>query len=345
MFLGESNACILRDWEHATYEKGTLPRASSWQLLCDGFYVKGDSSYRDYQHGKDGMRVVEATSTTIVIYDVFNRTVNSQHFKNWSPLLDSNMDIEPDDEEMDEDEISILLLHPRLNIVFWGTVHGVVGAYDFDMEKFVRRVHLPQIEDYDSDRYEWELIFSITLNMLVIRCLEDPYEYHLFTWTLNDEHVERIIGLDDHRICDLHNNQVQLLVTNGDSLDIWDLRQRKELYTWHTEDKNSTGIHDAKFSCDGELVYALFGFGNMSIGVFDATAGLQLRCRITPSAYSLVRDQSLLSYWTSIVAHPQKRNQFAILPMSSKVIYVIEPSHELGGEWVCKANEGVGRQI
>ena len=44
--------------------------------------------------------------------------------------------------------------------------------------------------------------------------------------------------------------------------------------------------------------------------------------------------------------HPQKRNQFAILSggMTNKVVYVIEPSQELGGEWVCKANQGVGVQ-
>ena len=46
----------------------------------------------------------------------------------------------------------------------------------------------------------------------------------------------------------------------------------------------------------------------------------------------------------AIVAHPQKRNQFAIVPWANKVVYVIEPSHELGGEWVCKANQGVGEQ-
>ena len=34
-----------------------------------------DSSHRDCQDGKDGMRVVEATSTSIVIYDFFDRTV------------------------------------------------------------------------------------------------------------------------------------------------------------------------------------------------------------------------------------------------------------------------------
>ena len=42
-----------------------------------------------------------------------------------------------------------------------------------------------------------------------------------------------------------------------------------------------------------------------------------------------------------IVAHPQKHNQFAIHTWGNRV-YVIEPSHELGGQWVCKANEGVG---
>ena len=44
---------------------------------------------------------------------------------------------------------------------------------------------------------------------------------------------------------------------------------------------------------------------------------------------------------SEIVAHPQKRNQLAIFGYVSEeegVIYVIEPSHELGGEWVFKAN-------
>ena len=46
-----------------------------------------------------------------------------------------------------------------------------------------------------------------------------------------------------------------------------------------------------------------------------------------------------------IAVHPQKRNQFSILAWAHKVVYVIEPLHELGGEWVCKANQGVGGQI
>ena len=63
------------------------------------------------------------------------------------------------------------------------------------------------------------------------------------------------------------------------------------LAQWHIKDIKYEQIHDAKFSCDCELVYALFG--DESIGVFDATAGLQLRCRILPSAY----DPDDQSFW------------------------------------------------
>ena len=49
-------------------------------------------------------------------------------------------------------------------------------------------------------------------------------------WTLNDGQVERINEFDDYRMCDLHNDQVQLLVKDIDSLAIYDLRQRKELH-------------------------------------------------------------------------------------------------------------------
>ena len=197
---------------------------------------------------------------------------------------------------------------------------------------------------------------------------------------------------------------------------------------WHFKGTDVVGIHEAKYSCDSELVYAVFH--DSSIGVFDATACLQLRCRITRSAYSPSHQPypwyiylhhakcmpklfpSLLScsrtyrnvcgfaayntmcsgcgsycfqissivaaVWalcesnvvpanrrslscfdgkyfdstfvvdgriTQIAVHPQKRNQFAIHSEPiNKVVYVIEPSHELGGEWVCKANQGVGVQ-
>jgi hypothetical protein len=48
------------------------------------------------------------------------------------------------------------------------------------------------------------------------------------------------------------------------------------------------------------------------------------------------------SIW-EIVAHPQKRNQLAIRGFyGGEVIYVIEPSQELLGEWVCKANQRSG---
>jgi hypothetical protein len=30
-----------------------------------------------------------------------------------------------------QDAIRVVLLHPHLNIVFWATQNGVVGAYDF----------------------------------------------------------------------------------------------------------------------------------------------------------------------------------------------------------------------
>jgi hypothetical protein len=33
-----------------------------------------------------------------------------------------------------QDAISVVLLHPHLNIVFWATKHGLVGAYDFEEE-------------------------------------------------------------------------------------------------------------------------------------------------------------------------------------------------------------------
>ena len=46
-----------------------------------------------------------------------------------------------------------------------------------------------------------------------------------------------------------------------------------------------------------------------------------------------------------MAVHPLKRNQFAVISWFTQTIYVIEPSHELGGEWVCKANHGVGGQI
>jgi len=202
-----------------------------------------------------------------------------------------------------QNQIGVVLLHPDLDIIFWSTNCGVVGAYDYQIK------------------------------------------VGIFTWTLNDEQVERINGFAYHVICDLHNDQVQLLVMNEENLAICDLRQRKELHTWHTKDTNAEDtnvewICRAKYSCDGELVYAVFN--NRSIGIFDATSCLQLCCRITPSAYS---PHDGYPWILEIVAHPQKRNQFAILSWGNRVIYVIEPSHELGGEWGCKANQGVGGQI
>jgi hypothetical protein len=56
--------------------QGPLIPASSWQILYVGCSkIIEDFVYRDCKDGKDGMRVVEATSTSIVIYDVFDRTV------------------------------------------------------------------------------------------------------------------------------------------------------------------------------------------------------------------------------------------------------------------------------
>ena len=76
---------------------------------------------------------------------------------------------------------------------------------------------------------------------------------------------------------------------------------------WHTKGKDVEWIWEAKYSCDGELVYAFFDDGPYlmsNIGVFDATAGLQLRCRITPSAYS-PSHQPIQPYPRYIYCHPK----------------------------------------
>jgi hypothetical protein len=59
--------------------QGTLIPASSWQRLCDGVFAMDDCCYRDCKDGKDGMRIVEATSKSIVTYDVFDGEVRVIH--------------------------------------------------------------------------------------------------------------------------------------------------------------------------------------------------------------------------------------------------------------------------
>ena len=81
---------------------------------------------------------------------------------------------------------------------------------------------------------------------------------------------------------------------------------------WHTEGTDIGGIEEAKYSCDSELVYAVFLDG--SIGVFDATAGLQLRCRITKPSAVLSDEmiQMMMSPGTSADT-PNARRSFFLL--------------------------------
>ncbi|KAJ6673965.1 PROTEIN putative-RELATED [Salix viminalis] len=184
------------------------------------------------------------------------------------------------------------------------------------------------------------LAFSNDLNLLV-SCGADA---QIFVWNVEGWYKQRsrFLQIPDGRIpfslstdthIQFHQNQTEFLTVHETHLAIYEARKLECVKQWVPGDF-ATQISHATFSCDGQMVFASFLDGLVSI--FDAS-DFQLYCQINPTAY-LFPTSSLGVYPTAITAHPQEPNQFAVGLTDGGVI-VFEPPISAGKWSMLTANE------
>ncbi|KAH7676571.1 YVTN repeat-like/Quinoprotein amine dehydrogenase protein [Dioscorea alata] len=177
------------------------------------------------------------------------------------------------------------------------------------------------------------LAFSNNLNILV----SSGADAQLCIWNTDSWEKKKSIAIQlpagkapagDTRV-QFHSDSIRLLVVHESQLAIYDASKAERIRQWVPQGSLAAPISHAAFSCNSQLVYAVFCDGN--IGVFDAD-NLKLRCRIAPSAYLFpVSTNSPTVYPLVIAAHPQEANQFAV-GLTDGTVKVIEPL-ESEGKW------------
>ncbi|KAI5586671.1 hypothetical protein POPTR_006G258100v4 [Populus trichocarpa] len=177
------------------------------------------------------------------------------------------------------------------------------------------------------------LAFSNDLNVLV----SSGADAQIFVWKVEGWGKERSRFLqipDDRTLSSLsldtdiqfHQNQTEFLAVHETCLSIYDARKLECVKQWSPGDFGAPISH-ATFSCDGQMVYASFEDGLVSI--FDAS-DFQLYCRINPTAY-LSPTSSLGVYPLVVAAHPQEPDQFAV-GLKDGAVIVFEPPIS-AGKW------------
>ncbi|XP_022732514.1 protein TPR3-like isoform X2 [Durio zibethinus] len=168
------------------------------------------------------------------------------------------------------------------------------------------------------------LAFSNAMNVLV----SSGADAQIFTWNLDDWEKckskllqfpgERIPVVGSNTQVQFHLDQVHFLVVHETQLSIYEAKELACVKQWVSED--SPRISQATFSCDGQMIYACFMDGTVSI--FGAS-DLELKCQILPTLY-LPTSARLNVYPLAIAAHPQKPTQFT-LGLTDGVIIIFEP--------------------
>ncbi|KAH8482795.1 hypothetical protein H0E87_030034 [Populus deltoides] len=220
-----------------------------------------------------------------------------------------------------------IAFHPQdNNILAIGRDNSTILIYN------VRSAKVITILEGHSKRVSG-LAFSNDLNLLV----SSGADAQIFVWNVEGWYKQRStflqipngripfsLSTDNH--IQFHQNQTEFLSVHETHLAIYETRKLECVKQWIPGDF-AAPISHATFSCDGQMVYASFLDGLVSI--FDAS-DFQLYCQINPTAY-LFPTSSLGVYPIAIAAHPQEPNQFAVGLTDGGVI-VFEPPIS-AGKW------------
>ncbi|CAL5198924.1 unnamed protein product [Lathyrus oleraceus] len=224
---------------------------------------------------------------------------------------------------------TILVFHPEdNNIIAIGMEDATIHFYNVRVDEVTYKLkgHQKRITG---------LAFSTHLNILV----SSSADAQLCFWRIDSWDNKKTLSLQlpagrapvgDTRVY-FHSDQVHLLVCHESQLALYDASKMELTRLWVPQDGSSISISSATYSCNSQLIYAVFTDGN--IGVFDADS-LRPRWRITPSAYlHQPSSDSQNIYPTVITAHPQEPNQFAV-GLSDGSVKVVEPN----GRWGVSAS-------
>ncbi|KAH9324714.1 hypothetical protein KI387_004892, partial [Taxus chinensis] len=178
------------------------------------------------------------------------------------------------------------------------------------------------------------LAFSQVLNVLI----SSGADAKLCAWSMDswEKQRENTVYPQEGRLpsphgvtkIQFHKDQVHLLVLQESQIAIYDASRLELVCHWVTQDSMAAPISSATYSCDSQLVYAIFCDG--IVRVFDADI-LRLCCCIRPSAFLPPGISSGNVYPLAIAAHPLEPNQFAI-GLTDGGVYLIEPM-ESQGKW------------
>ncbi|XP_044498698.1 topless-related protein 2-like isoform X2 [Mangifera indica] len=216
---------------------------------------------------------------------------------------------------------TFLVFHPKdNNIIAVGMEDSTIQIYNVrvDEVKTILKGHQKHITG---------LAFSTSLNILI----SSGADAQIIFWNTDTWEKRKSVTIQlpagkapvgDTRV-QFHSDQIHLLVCHETQLALYDAAKMECLTQWVPQDKLSSPISCAVYSCNSQLIYATFTDGN--IGVFDADS-LRLRCRIAPSAYiAQASSNSQTVYPLVVTAHPQEPNQLGV-GLTDGSIKVIEPS-------------------
>ncbi|XP_024023610.1 topless-related protein 1 [Morus notabilis] len=219
-----------------------------------------------------------------------------------------------------------LAFHPQdNNIVAIGMDNSTILIYNVRTNKVKAKLegHAERVTG---------LAFSNTLNMLISSGADEQ----IFAWNADGWKMEKSrflqvplgkeLEAESDTQIQIHQDQLHFLAIHKTHLAIYEVQDLECVEQWNIS-KASSPISHAAFSCDGQMVYA--GFLDGSITIFDALV-LKQQCRIHPSAYLPANISSTVCP-VVIAAHPQKPTQFAV-GLANGEIYVLEPP-DPEGKW------------
>ncbi|KAJ6834127.1 topless-related protein 1-like isoform X1 [Iris pallida] len=211
---------------------------------------------------------------------------------------------------------TFLAFHPQDNNII------AIGMDDSSIQIYNVRVDEVKSKLRGHQKRITGLAFSNALNVLV----SSGADAQLCVWGTDgwDKQTSKFLQIPSGRVSgslaetrvQFHHDQVTFLVVHETQLAIYEAAKLERLKQWTPREGSIT---HATYSCDSQLVYTSFTDG--SVGIFSSA--LQLRCRISPTAYINSQPSSSV-YPVVVAAHPSEPNQFAV-GLTDGSVQVLEP--------------------
>ncbi|KAL8042991.1 hypothetical protein ABFX02_09G089000 [Erythranthe guttata] len=221
---------------------------------------------------------------------------------------------------------TFLAFHPQDNNVI------AIGMEDSSVQIYNVRVDEVKTKLKGHQKRVTGLAFSNALNCLV----SSGADAQICVWSLDgwEKKANKFLQIPSGRSSNplaqtrvqFHQDQTQFLVVHETQLAIYEASKLECIKQWAPRESSSV-ITDATYSCDSQSIYASFDDGSVCVFI---SAGLRLRCRISPTSY-MPSNPSSRVYPLVITAHPTEANQFA-LGLTDGGVHVMEPL-EAEGKW------------